>query len=69
MEKQMTDETIALFSDRVHTRKRAAEILGCSVKTLTRIEKTGDLRRVQISPRIVGYRDSALRQYLDQKTR
>jgi predicted DNA-binding transcriptional regulator AlpA len=54
--------------DCVHTRKRTAEILGCSVKTLTRIEARGELPRVQISPRIIGYRNSEIEKFLAAKT-
>jgi predicted DNA-binding transcriptional regulator AlpA len=54
--------------DCVHTRKRTAEILGVSVKTLTRIEARGELPRVQISPRIIGYRNSEIEKFLTAKT-
>jgi predicted DNA-binding transcriptional regulator AlpA len=54
--------------DYVHSRKAAAGILGVSVKTLTRLEARGELPRVQISPRIVGYRHSEIEKFLTART-
>jgi predicted DNA-binding transcriptional regulator AlpA len=54
--------------DYVHTRKETARILGVSVKTLTRIEARGELPRVQISPRIIGYRNSEIEKFLTSRT-
>lgn len=54
--------------DYVRTRKEAAKFLGISIRTLTRIEARGELRRVQISPRIIGYRNSEIEKFLTAKT-
>ncbi|HEY6700560.1 MAG TPA: helix-turn-helix domain-containing protein [Pseudolabrys sp.] len=54
--------------DYVHTRKETARILGVSVKTLQRMEARGELPRVQISPRIIGYRHSVIEKFLDART-
>lgn len=54
--------------DRVWTRKEAAKILGCSVRTLQTLESKGELQPVYVTPRIVGYRDSHLRRYLHERT-
>jgi predicted DNA-binding transcriptional regulator AlpA len=54
--------------DPVYTRKQAADLLRCSVRTLIRIEQDGDLPRVQISPGIVGYRGSAIKRYISDRT-
>jgi predicted DNA-binding transcriptional regulator AlpA len=55
--------------DYVRRRDEAAKILGISTRTLARMEKNGKApARTQITDRIVGYRDSAIRAYLDSKT-
>jgi DNA-binding XRE family transcriptional regulator len=54
--------------DCLYTRKQAAKLLHVAVRTLTRIEQRGELPRVQISPRVIGYRDSALQQFIAAKT-
>jgi predicted DNA-binding transcriptional regulator AlpA len=64
----ITTMTIPPEFDPAFTRKQAAEILGCSVRTIIRIEQDGDLPRVQISPGIVGYRGSALKRYMAERT-
>ena len=46
--------------DFVRTRKRWADILGVSVRTLVRKEQRKELERVQITQRLVGYRTSAI---------
>jgi predicted DNA-binding transcriptional regulator AlpA len=63
----MTTEAPAI--DRVRRRDEAAEILGISTRTLMRLEKAGNApARVQLSERVIGYRDSAIRAFLDSKT-
>jgi len=47
----------------------AARMLGCSVETLRRLEASGQLPRIQITPRIVGYRDSVLRRFMHERTK
>ena len=54
--------------DYVHTRRQAASILGISTRTLMRIEARGELPRVQISPRVVGYRHSEIEKFLSART-
>jgi len=68
-EKMETQKQEGIRGDRVYTRKQAAEMLNCSVRTLKRIEDGGSLPRIQISTRIIGYRGSVLQRYLDEKTR
>jgi predicted DNA-binding transcriptional regulator AlpA len=62
----MTEEKNGI--DYVRTRREAARILGCSVNTIKRIEKRGEIARTQISPRIIGYRQSAIDRYLAERT-
>jgi len=55
--------------DYLRSRKETAKILNTSTRTLSRWEKLGNApRRTQLSERIFGYRDSAIREYLDSKT-
>ena len=62
----MTENTNVDF---VRSRDETAKILNMSTRTLARLEKTGNApTRTQLSERICGYRDSAIRQYLDSKT-
>ena len=57
------------YIDFVRSRKECAEILNMSTRTLARLEKTGNApARTQLSDRIFGYRDSAIREFLDAKT-
>jgi predicted DNA-binding transcriptional regulator AlpA len=55
--------------DFVRGRAEAAHILGISVRTLTRMEAAGKAPpRVKITDRIVGYRDSDIKKFLDART-
>ncbi len=55
--------------DYVRSRKETAEILNMSVRTLARLERDGRApRRTQLSDRLCGYRDSAIREYQDART-
>jgi hypothetical protein len=55
------------YVDCVHPRREAARMLGCSVETLRRLEASGQLPRIQITPRVVGYRDSVL--FMHERTK
>lgn len=62
-------ETPTAPIDYVRKRKDAAKILGISVRTLTRMEARGEAPpRIHISPRVTGYRDSALNEFLKSRT-
>jgi predicted DNA-binding transcriptional regulator AlpA len=63
------EEKTTAYVDCVRNRREAAKMLGISIKTLTRIEHRGELPRVQITDRIVGYRDSALRRFISERER
>jgi hypothetical protein len=67
--KQEGPMTTAVYLDKVYTRKQVAELLGTSVRTVQRLDQRGILRRTQITPKIVGYRDSIVRRFLDEQTR
>lgn len=55
--------------DRIRSRKQVAEQLGISTRTLDRLHERGELPpRVKISDRLVGYRASAIEQYLQSRT-
>jgi predicted DNA-binding transcriptional regulator AlpA len=57
------------YVDFVRSREETAKILNTSTRTLSRWEKLGMApRRTQLSERIIGYRDSAIREFLDAKT-
>jgi predicted DNA-binding transcriptional regulator AlpA len=63
--KTVTTEAI----DYVRSKKETAKILNMSVRTLARLEKQGRApRRTQITDRICGFRDSAIREFLNSKT-
>jgi predicted DNA-binding transcriptional regulator AlpA len=64
----MDMNTTAAFVDYVRRRKETAQRLGVSVRTLDRIPLT-ELPRVQVTDRIVGYRDSAILRYLNDRTK
>jgi predicted DNA-binding transcriptional regulator AlpA len=53
--------------DCVRRREEVATILGVSTKTLERLEARGELARVQITNRIVGYRDSEIEKFLARR--
>jgi DNA-binding transcriptional MerR regulator len=58
------------YVDCVCSRKEAARMLGgCSIRHLRKMEERGELQPIQISPRIIGYRDSALRQFIHDRTK
>jgi predicted site-specific integrase-resolvase len=54
--------------DCVRTRKETAERLRISVRTLSRMERRGEIQRIRISDRIFGYRDSAIEKFLEERT-
>ena len=55
--------------DYVRSRKETAKIFNMSVRKLARLEnKEQAPRRTQISDRICGFRDSAIREYQDART-
>ena len=55
--------------DEVFTRREVAAKLRISLKTLSRMEKRGDLTgRVRISDRATGYRASTIVRFLDERT-
>jgi predicted DNA-binding transcriptional regulator AlpA len=55
--------------DYVRSRRDAARILGVSVRTLDRLDRLGNApRRTRITDRLVGYRDSAIKEFLDART-
>jgi predicted DNA-binding transcriptional regulator AlpA len=55
--------------DLVRSRREIADLLGISVRTLTRMETRGEMPpRTRISDRRFGYRDSVIKQFLDART-
>jgi predicted DNA-binding transcriptional regulator AlpA len=54
-------------ADYVLSRKETAERLGISLPTLGRIEATGELPRIKISTRRVGFRESDISKFLDTR--
>jgi predicted DNA-binding transcriptional regulator AlpA len=60
----MSDDTKTI--DRVVSRAETAQLLNMSVRTLTRIEKAkAGPQRTYVSQRLFGYRESAIREFLD----
>jgi predicted DNA-binding transcriptional regulator AlpA len=58
-----------MTDDPIRTRSEAAQMMRISVRTLKRMEAQGRMPpRINITERIFGYRDSALRAYLDART-
>jgi predicted DNA-binding transcriptional regulator AlpA len=56
--------------DRIRTRQEFAELLAISVRTLDRLEKRGELpRRVHVTDRLVGYRESEIAEFISARTR
>lgn len=51
------------------SRQEAAERLNISVQTLTRLQERGELKRVQVSDRRVGYRNSDVAKFLAARAR
>lgn len=61
----MTDTT----NDFVRSREETARMLNMSTRTLHRLEKAGKAPRMtRITERVIGYRDSSIREFLDAKT-
>ena len=55
--------------DYVRRKNEAAKICGVSPRTLDRLAKLGKgPARTRITERIIGYRDSALKTFLDSRT-
>jgi len=54
--------------DRVRSRAETAARLNVSLRTLRRLELRGEIERVQITERIIGYRDSAIERFLEERT-
>lgn len=55
--------------DYVRPRKETAKILGVSTRTLRRMEVRGQApARVKITDKIIGYRDSAINEFLKSRT-
>ena len=55
--------------DYVRRRDEAAEILGVSTRTLARMDKEGrGPAKTQLSERVIGYRNSAIKAFLNSKT-
>jgi predicted DNA-binding transcriptional regulator AlpA len=61
------DKNKKIDFDCVRRREEVATILGVSTKTLERLEARGELARVQITNRIVGYRDSEIEKFLARR--
>jgi predicted DNA-binding transcriptional regulator AlpA len=56
--------------DRLRSANEAAEMLAMSKKTLTRLGQRGEgPRRVQVSERIFGYRESEIQKFIDSRTK
>ena len=56
-------------ADYVRSRREAAQILGVSVRTLRRMELSGKAPpRIQVTDRVVGYRDSEINRFLEART-
>ena len=63
----MTSEVVGI--DCVRSRKQTAQILGVSVRTLSRMELSGKAPpRIKVTERVTGYRDSAINQFLESRT-
>jgi excisionase family DNA binding protein len=58
----------SMGDDRVITIYEAAQRTGCSVATLKRCNKRGELRILKLSPRRIGVRLSDLKAFLDTRT-
>ena len=55
--------------DCVRSRKQTAQILGVSVRTLSRMEMRGEAPpRIRVTERVIGYRDSAINEFLTSRT-
>lgn len=55
--------------DYVRSRKQTAQILGVSLRTLSRMEIRGEAPpRIRVTERVTGYRDSAINQFLESHT-
>jgi predicted DNA-binding transcriptional regulator AlpA len=58
-----------LKPDRIRSRREVCELLGISLSTLSRLEKRGDFpSRTQLSERRYGYRDSAISQFIAERS-
>jgi predicted site-specific integrase-resolvase len=53
--------------DFVRRREETARRLGISMKTLSRIQKRGEVESTKITDRIVGFRDSAINKILNSR--
>jgi hypothetical protein len=56
------------FGEGYITRKEAAELLRCSVKTLKRLEALKQLAPVFLTENIIGYRVNDVKRYLHERT-
>jgi excisionase family DNA binding protein len=51
--------------ERIFNVKQVAEILGVSIATVNRLLNTGKLKKIYVSERRVGVRESDLQKYID----
>jgi predicted DNA-binding transcriptional regulator AlpA len=58
------------FADPLRSREETARILNMSTRTLIRLEKEGRAPQLtRLSERCMGYRDSAIKSFLDSLTK
>jgi hypothetical protein len=70
MQQERTNSTTSEdHIDRVRSRAETAARLNMSTRTLHRLEQRGEIRRVQVTQRIIGFRDSEIERFLDARTR
>lgn len=62
----MSDHPAAF--DRAVPRKEAAKLLGVCIRTMRNLELRGELQPIYITTKNIGYRDSALRRFLFERT-
>jgi len=53
---------------RIIRKPELARMLGCSIQTIWRMEKRGELpKRIQISRNIVGWRESEIKEFIESR--
>jgi predicted DNA-binding transcriptional regulator AlpA len=63
----MPDTIAAPAPDRIVRKREAARLLGVSQTTFWRIERTGQLKPIQILPGLSGYRLSAIETFISTR--
>jgi len=56
----------SVANDKLESRKQAAQRIGCSVRTLIRAERRGELTPIRLSSHMIRYRSADIERWIEQ---